>query len=200
MAHYYSEEQESKLRLRKFKAILLGNELEFYSGSGVFSADKVDRGTELLTNKCTIKEGSDILDLGCGIGVVGIAVKKSCPICNVYLTDINKRAVKLARMNTELNRVEVKIFQGNLYEPLKEKKFGVILSNPPYTAGRKVCFEIIEKAAEHLAEGGTLQLVARHQKGGKMLKEKMEEVFGNAEDIAKKSGYRVYKSEKEKAS
>jgi 16S rRNA G1207 methylase RsmC len=39
-----------------------------------------------------------------------------------------------------------------------------------------------------------LQLVARHQKGGKMLEKKMQEVFGNTETLAKKGGFRVYLS------
>jgi 16S rRNA (guanine1207-N2)-methyltransferase len=196
MAHYYSEEQESKLNLRKFKASLRGNDFEFCSGSGVFSTDRVDRGTEILIKNCLIKDGSDILDLGCGIGVIGIAVKKAFPSCSVYMTDINKRAVKLAKMNSELNDADVKIFQGNLYEPVKEKKFDVILTNPPYSAGRKLCYEIIEKSINHLLPNGNLQLVALHNKGGSMLKKKMHEVFGNSGELVKKSGYRVYISEK----
>jgi len=199
MTHYYSEEQDSELRLFKFKAFLRGSELEFYSGSGVFSKKKIDKGTEILINNCSVKEGDDVLDLGCGIGVVGIAIKKDCQSCNLYLTDINKRAVKLARMNAELNNAEVRLFQGNLYEPLKDKMFNVILTNPPYTAGREVCYKIIGEAKEHLKQGGSLQLVARHQKGGRMLEQKMKEVFGNVKELVKKAGYRVYSSEKEKA-
>jgi 16S rRNA (guanine1207-N2)-methyltransferase len=194
MTHYYSEKQTSRLDLMKFKSVLRGHSLEFYSGSGVFSVKKVDKGTMVLIENCLVE--GDVLDIGCGIGVVGIAVKKDCPDCDVFLTDINKRAVKLSRMNAELNNVEVRIFQGDLYEPLKGKKFNIILSNPPYTAGRDVCYKIIKKAADHLVKGGSLQLVARHQKGGKMLERKMEEVFGNVEELVKRSGYRVYKSEK----
>ncbi|MBW2992535.1 methyltransferase [Candidatus Woesearchaeota archaeon] len=194
MVHYYDEKQKSKFSLRKFKARLRGNELEFYSGSGVFSKKKVDKGTMVLVENCIVK--GDVLDMGCGIGVVGVAVKKDCPSCDVYMTDINKRAVKLARMNTELNKVKIKLFQGDLYEPLKGKRFNTILSNPPYTAGREVCYKIIEDAKKHLVDGGSLQLVARHQKGGKMLERKMEEIFGNVKELVKKSGYRVYLSEK----
>lgn len=196
MVHYFSEKQTSKLKLIKLKAFLRGNELEFFSGSGVFSVKKIDKGTEILVNNCLVKEGTDILDMGCGIGVIGVAVKKAHPKCNLFMTDINRRAVKLARMNAELNDVDVRLFQGNLYEPLKDMKFNIILTNPPYTAGREVCYEIIEKAAEHLKPKGTLQLVARHQKGGKMLEKKMKEVFGNVKEVVKRSGYRVYLSEK----
>jgi 16S rRNA G1207 methylase RsmC len=51
---------------------------------------------------------------------------------------------------------------------------------------------MIEKSKDFLKPGGTLQIVARHNKGGKSLSEKMNSVFGNVEDIAKKSGYRIY--------
>ena len=61
-------------------------------------------------------------------------------------------------------------------------------------AGRKICFKIIEDAKQHLKKGGTLQLVARHQKGGGQLEKKMQEVFGNTEVLSKKSGFRVYLS------
>ena len=104
----------------------------------------------------------------------------------------NEKAVKLAKENIKLNDVKAKLLQGDLYEPVKGKKFDTILVNPPFKAGRKLCFQIIEQAKEHLKKKGALQLVAVHNKGGKVLKEKMEEVFGNAEDLEKKSGYRVY--------
>ncbi len=52
----------------------------------------------------------------------------------------------------------------------------------------------IEKAKDYLNKGGLLQVVARHNKGGKQLELKMKGVFGNVESIAKKSGYRIYVS------
>jgi len=55
---------------------------------------------------------------------------------------------------------------------------------------------LIEEARNHLKYGGNLQLVARHNKGGKTLSKKIEEVFGNVKVIAKKAGYWVYLSEK----
>ncbi len=108
------------------------------------------------------------------------------------MTDINERAIKLSRMNIKLNNIEnVIVKKSNLYGNI-EGEFDAIIINPPQTAGKKVCFEIIEKAKEHLKKNGLLQLVARHNKGGKELEKKMKEVFGNVEEIGKKSGYRVY--------
>ena len=86
--------------------------------------------------------------------------------------------------------------KSDLYHKLSGKTFDSILVNPPYVAGRKVCFKIIEEAPLYLKRGGSLQLVARHSKGGKILGERMKDVFGNMEFLAKGSGFRVYYSVK----
>jgi 16S rRNA G1207 methylase RsmC len=83
------------------------------------------------------------------------------------------------------------VLDSDKYEGI-DKKFDVILLNPPQTAGKETCFDMIEGAKEHLKKGGTLQLVARHQKGGRALSEKMKEVFGNVGVLNRKGGYRVY--------
>lgn len=192
--HYYSEKPTSELKLRQIKAILRGKEFLFYTGSGVFSPEKIDIGTTLLINDSIIEPKSKILDLGCGYGPVGITIKKIFPETEVFMTEVNQRAVMLAKKNAKLNHVYVKINPGNLYESIRDEKFDIILVNPPMAAGKKLCFEIIEKAKEHLAQNGTLQLVARHQKGGRELEKKMKEIFGNASELSKKSGFRVYLS------
>ncbi|MBN2111947.1 class I SAM-dependent methyltransferase [Candidatus Woesearchaeota archaeon] len=190
--HYYSEKQTSKLNLGKIRVRLRNHELEFWTGSGVFSGKKVDKGSELLANDSIIKEGWRVLDLGCGYGAVGIAVAKAYTSSEVVLTDINQRAVKLSRMNRKLNKAQnVSVVQGNMYERVNGK-FDTILLNPPQTAGREICFKMIENAKKFLNKGGMLQIVARHKKGGKLLSDKMKSVFGNVEEISKKSGYRIY--------
>ncbi len=190
MEHYYSKHQKSALKLKKINAILRGNELEFYTGSGIFSPDRVDPGTKLLIESCIIKPKWKVLDLGCGYGAVGIAIKKQFPV-KVVMTDINKRAVKLALKNIKVNKVDVEVKEGNLFEKIKGK-FDTILVNPPQKAGKEICFKIIEESYNYLEKNGLLQLVARHQKGGKSLEKKMKEVFWNVRTIARKSGYRVY--------
>ncbi len=179
----------------KINIQLKSGSFELYSGSGVFSKKKLDKGTEVLLNYVIIKDEWNVLDLGCGIGVVGIAIKKLYPETQLTLTDINMRAIKLTKMNAKLHNLEMKIFQSDLFKKIKEK-FDTILTNPPQTAGKDVCFKIIEDSSEFLKKDGILQLVARHNKGGKTLSEKMESVFGNVDTVAKKSGYRLYISKK----
>ncbi len=194
MDHYYSEKQETKFVLRKIKARLRNKDFEFFTSPGIFSGKQVDKATELLINKAIIEEGWRILDLGCGYGPVGIVLGKLFNI-KVVMTDINKRAVKLSKINAGLNKIKADVVRGNLFENIKGK-FDAILLNPPMAAGRKVCFEMIEKSFDFLKGNGLLEIVARHQKGGKILEKKMKEVFGNVKDVAKKGGFRVYISKK----
>ena len=194
--HYYSETQTSELKPKKINASLRGLSIEFWTGSGVFSGKKVDRGSEILACNAIIKPGWRVLDLGCGYGAVGIAVAKAFPNSEVVMTDINSRAVSLARMNRKLNRISnASVVQGNMYSSVSGV-FDAVLLNPPQTAGREVCFKMIVLSRDFLKKGGLLQVVARHNKGGKVLSEKMGLVFGNVGEIAKKSGYRVYVSKK----
>lgn len=196
MEHYYSKYQKSLLNLRKIRQKIKGIEFEFYTGSGVFSKEKIDKGTLLLAESMVVQQNSKVLDIGCGIGIIGIVAAKIFN-ANVVMSDINKRAVMLAKMNAKLNGGSFQIYHGSLYQPIKQNNFGAVISNPPQTAGKEICFKLIEESKNHLKTGGSLQLVARHNKGGSTLSKKMKEVFGNLSILAKKSGYWVYKSVKE---
>ncbi len=183
------------MSLKKVKVNFLGNEFEVNCASGVFSSKKIDKGTELFIKNIQIKDGWDVLDLGCGVGVVGIAVKLAYDNINVVFSDVNKRAIKVTNMNLDLNAIEdVEVIYSDLYAKI-DKKFDTILCNPPQCAGKDVCFSVIDNAKDHLKKNGLLQIVARHNKGGKTLSERMKTVFGNVEEIAKGSGYRVYVSQ-----
>ena len=196
MEHYYFEQQESLLKIKKIKQRIKGFEFEFYTASGVFSKERIDKGTIILAENIEIEKNSKVIDIGCGIGVLGITAAKLFN-ANVVMSDINKRAVSLAKKNAKLSNVKAEIHQGNLYEKIMRRDFDAILSNPPQTAGKETCFKLIEQSTDYLKKSGRLQLVARHNKGGKSLSDKMKEVLGNVKVIAKKSGYWVYVSVKE---
>lgn len=195
--HYFSEKQTSEFKTQEIEAVLRGKRLCFKTGSGVFSIKKVDKGSELLINAALIEKEWSVLDLGCGYGPVGIAVKKAEPSVDVVFTDVNRRAVLLTKDNLRLNKIKGSVLQGDGFAKITGE-FDTVLFNPPQTAGKDLCFQLIEQSLDHLKQGGLLQIVARHKKGGISLSKKMEEVFGNVEVVAKKSGYRIYVSKKEK--
>ncbi|RME55473.1 methyltransferase domain-containing protein, partial [Candidatus Woesearchaeota archaeon] len=165
MSHYYSKKQDSRFDLIKINDTIRGFEIELTSSSGVFSKNKIDLGSKILAENMVVKKNDRVLDLGCGIGIIGIIASKLTEN-EVILTDINERACYLSKLNTKGIK-NIKVKNGDLYETVKNQKFDVILLNPPQTAGKDVCFSMIEQAKNHLVKGGSLQLVARHQKGGK---------------------------------
>lgn len=94
--------------------------------------------TELLVEKILEKYPQDssvnVLDLCTGSGCIGLALKKHRPLWNVFMTDLSIEALKVADENAQRNGLSVKIFQGDLFEPLEGAKvfFDLIVSNPPY--------------------------------------------------------------------
>lgn len=195
MSHYYEKKQTSPLNLQKISALILGNNLELYTGSGVFSKSGVDRGSILLANKAIIRDKWKVLDFGCGYGAIGIAVAKAYPSAKILLSDINKRAVGLAKKNIDMNSVKnASAIQSDLFEKVSEK-FNTILLNPPQSAGKELCIKMIEQSKEHLEKNGLFQMVARHNIGGRELEKHILRIFGNVKEIAKRSGFRIYVSE-----
>jgi len=194
--HYYTVEPTSKLKVKVTKLVLRnGHEYLFKTPSGVYSYGRIDKATKILLDHMVV-HGESLLDLGCGYGVIGIVAKKEYPRMKVFMSDINKRAVEFAKINAKDNNVDVDIRWGDLYEPWKDMRFDMIVCNPPIVAGKRVWMKIIEDAPEYLNDGGSLQMVAYHNKGGKRIKGYMEKVFGNVEDIWKEGGIRIYRSVK----
>ncbi len=194
-SHYFSEEPLGRRGRYEFTVAVRGLTVRIVSSPGVFSAARLDRGTRLLVESMVVEDGWRVLDLGTGYGVIGIVAAKLAPRGYVVMTDINRRAVRLARLNLRLNGVpNAEVRWGDLYEPVRGERFNTIVANPPISAGMETCLRIVDGAPEHLVEGGLLQLVARHNKGGRRLMARMEEVFGNVEVLAAGGGYRVYAS------
>jgi 16S rRNA (guanine1207-N2)-methyltransferase len=201
MSHYYSENQTSELNPQEIEAVVKGNKLKFITGSGVFSKSKVDVGSLTLIENAIIENNWHVLDLGCGYGTIGISLAKINPTIKISMTDINKRAIMLAKKNIKLNKLDkdrFEIYQGNSYEPIIQKnknnktEFDTILLNPPQTAGKKLCIQMITDAKKYLKKNGLLQIVARHNKGGEYFMNLMKEIYDNSEFICKNKGFRVY--------
>jgi len=195
--HYYTENPESQARFGLVSTCLRGKPFEFMTGSGVFSIKRVDLGTRVLIESMILPEEGCVLDVGCGYGAVGIAAAKFNSKLQVVMTDVNRRAVLLARQNAEKNHAfNVEVRHGSLYTPLKNYCFNCILSNPPVSAGMETVATIIRGAPAVMAPGATLQMVLRSKIGKKTLPAVFIETFGNFKVHAIESGYRVLMAEK----
>ncbi|MFQ6053583.1 MAG: class I SAM-dependent methyltransferase [Candidatus Bathyarchaeia archaeon] len=196
--HYYSKRPTSHPRLGLLRCRLRGGEFEFLTASSVFSHRRIDAGTRLLIEAMRLPGSGEALDIGCGYGPIGIVAAKLNSGLEVWMTDVNERAVALAKENARRNRVgNVRVLQGSLYEPVEDRAFDVILTNPPISAGlRRVVEPLIEGSVRHLKPGGSLQVVVRTTKGGGSVKRLLERYLGGFEVVARKSGYRVLKAER----
>jgi 16S rRNA (guanine1207-N2)-methyltransferase len=196
--HYFATIPKSKAKFGIVRARLRGEPFEFLTASSVFSKKQVDLGTRLLIDAMALPETGAVLDVGCGYGAVGIVAAASNSRLHVVMTDVNMRAVRLARQNIEINRVHnAEVRCGYLYEPVKDLTFNCVLSNPPVSAGMETVKAIITEAPKVMAHEATFQMVIRSKIGAKTLPSVFNETFGNCTVLARESGYRVLIAEKQ---
>ena len=190
--HYFSSAPQSNERFGLVRSRLCGKPFEFLTASSVFSKRKVDCGTRLLIESMVLPTTGCILDIGCGYGVVGISAAKFNPKLHVIMTDVNARAVRLAKKNLALNLVtNAEVRYGFFYEPVEDLKFNIVLSNPPVSAGMATVKAIVTGAPKVMAPEASFQMVIRSKIGAKILPALFTEVFGNCGIVARESGYRV---------
>ena len=168
--------------------------MKFLTDAGVFSKKMIDFGSQVLLSSLSFQQGETVLDVGCGYGPLGLSLVKAQGI-HATMVDVNTRALDLAQKNADLNQVEAKIFQSNVYDQV-EGSFDHIISNPPIRAGKKVVHEVLSGSFDHLNPGGDLTIVIQKKQGAPSAKAKMEEVFGNCEILKKDKGYYILRSEK----
>ena len=132
----------------------------------------------------------EVLDLCCGSGCVGLSIARICDNVELTSSDISEAAVSLTKRNAKALRVEGEFLQGDLFEPVGDRRFDMIVCNPPYirtnmiamlqdeikeheprTAldggrdGLDIYRRILEEAPAHLKPSGFLFLEIGHDQG-----------------------------------
>ena len=190
--HYYTENPNSAHDERQVTLRALGNLLAFTTDAGVFSRDGLDRGTEALLDALPELAGR-VLDLGCGWGAVGVALAKRYPALEVVMTDINQRAVALARRNLAANGVAAEVAQGDGFAAVTGE-FDAIVTNPPIRAGKAVIYALFSRARDFLKPGGALYVVIRKQQGAPSALKYLREIYAEAEVIDRSGGFHVIRA------
>lgn len=189
MSYYFDKNTNVESKEVTTRAEIGGKLYTFKTDNNVFSKKGLDFGTRTLLESIDVKNISgDVLDFGCGYGPIGIYIKSNTN-ANVDMIDVNERALNLARKNASINNVEVNIFESNIYSKV-EKKYDYIITNPPIRVGKKILYEILIKAKEHLKEKGRLIFVINKDQGAKSTMKDMQEYY-SVNLIEKNKGFYV---------
>lgn len=193
MSHYFTNDYvKSDKKLIKVK--IGGNDYSFNVDNGVFSKSGLDFGTRTLLESLYMEDiKGDALDFGCGYGPIGIYVADNTS-ANVDMIDVNERSLKLAEENALLNEVNVHIFKSNVFENVS-KKYDFIITNPPIRVGKKILYDILFGANDHLKDRGEMWLVVNKDQGAKSLVKDLSEVY-DAEVIRKNKGFYIIRAKK----
>lgn len=195
MQHYFIDKEHAPSDFFDFNDQVLDLNLCFRSCDSIFSKNKIDDGTrtllETIVKKCTLS--GNCLDLGCGLGVIGIALAKKYGV-NFDMVDINGTAVKLSRQNTITNNVQrqTNVFESDGFNSITAT-YDNIITNPPIKTGKTLLFSLMDGAHQHLKPNGQLVLVIRKDHGMESLKKHLLELFGNCSILERNKGYYILK-------
>ena len=95
-------------------------------------------------------EPVDIIDLGCGTGAIGISLEKKVSTKSVDLVDISDEALEVTHINCGKLNSSANIIQSNFFSNI-DKKYDVIISNPPYIELNEEIEDIVKNNEPHLA-------------------------------------------------
>ena len=196
LEHYFTNNENLKSELRKLIYNYEDVSFEFFSDNGVFAKNKIDYASKLLVEsfikeKRDDKSDGDILDVGCGSGILSIVSLKELNK-KVELVDVNKRALHLCERNIKVNEVNGKAYESNAYECVKNK-YEYIITNPPIRAGKETVLNILKGARNHLLDNGELWFVINKDQGAKSTANSLKDCY-NIEVVAKSKGFFVFKA------
>ena len=146
--------------------------------------------TELIVEnvlKLAGRNNETIVDLGTGCGNLAVALAKELPEADIIATDISRKALKMARLNAELQGMSrVRCVRGSLFSPLENlglrKKCDFIVSNPPY---------VTELEWEALSDGIKNYEPKKALVAGKTGLEVIDPIVKNAPGFLKRGGFLV---------
>lgn len=169
-----------------------GGEYTIITQPGLFSADHLDDGTALLLDHMPVKPGEEVLDIGCGYGIIGLVAARAG--AQVVMVDDNLLAVRCARASAAANRLaeSCTVLPGDMTSPVQDRRFDLIVSNPPFhdefatttSPGER----LVRESYDRLHRGGHLRLVANRFLAYDRV---MQQIFGSVRTIAETERYRV---------
>ncbi len=140
-----------------------GHDLNFRVSQMLFSSQGIDHGTQRLLRTFIFEKidtYNKVLDLGCGYGPIGIALKSFYSTSIVHMVDRDALALDYTRQNANLNNVnDIKIYASLGYDDIVDTDFDLIVSNIPAKIGEKALRHVLKDARFYLKPRGRVAIV-----------------------------------------
>ena len=189
--HYFSADPAVAFKRAPVAATVWGHELAMASGSGVFAQGRLDIGTAVLFRETGPPAPGRILDLGCGYGMIGLAIAVAVPGAVVTGVDVNERALLLARENADSLGVADRFTAALPAAVPAEATYDEIWSNPPIRIGKEALHDLLLTWLPRLVPGGRAVMVVGKNLGADSLQRWLGEQGYPTERVASAKGFRV---------
>ena len=195
--HYFSADPDTPFERESFTAEVWGHELALESGAGVFSRGHLDHATAVLLRELDPPAQGQFLDLGCGYGVIGLAIARAVPLANVTGVDVNERALALANENARTAGLDSRFVACTPEQVPGNQVFDEIWSNPPIRIGKEALHELLLTWLPRLAPGGRMVMVVGKNLGADSLQRWLTEQGWPTTRLASAKGFRVLESRRD---
>jgi 16S rRNA G1207 methylase RsmC len=192
VSHYFHTPSGAEHR-RQVAMRFWDTDWSFTTADGVSSADGLDLGTSVLLRESTPPSGATrLLDLGCGYGVLAVALASACPGAQVDAVDTNERALELCAANATAHGLAARVHPMLPEQADPEARYDEIWSNPPIRIGKAALHELLLTWLPRLAPGGTARLVVGRNLGADSLQAWLTASGYRCERTASAKGFRVF--------
>jgi len=189
--HYFSADPSVPFARETFTCEVWGHELTLVSGSGVFSRGHLDHATAVLFRETEPPVQGRFLDLGCGYGVIGLAIAAAVPLATITAVDVNDRAIALANENARTLGVQGRFVACRPEQVPGGDVYDEIWSNPPIRIGKDALHELLLTWLPRLAPGGRAVMVVGKNLGADSLQRWLGDQGFPTGRLASAKGFRV---------
>lgn len=192
MSHYF-ETPDRPGRRHEVRATIWGRDYTFTSAPGVFSAHRLDLGTQVLFRGTAAPPPGTrrLLDLGCGFGPIAIALARECPSAQVDAVDVNDLALELTRENALRHQVEARVRAARPELLPDDGPYDEIWSNPPIRIGKPALHQLLTTWLPRLRPDGVFWLVVGKNLGADSLQAWLGDQGWPTQRVASAKGFRV---------
>ncbi|OIH83150.1 16S rRNA methyltransferase [Arthrobacter sp. UCD-GKA] len=167
--HYFSAQPSTPEKRRTISVELGGATRKLQSSGGVFSPDRIDKGTAVLLRGVPAPSAEgNLLDIGCGWGPIALSMALASPEATIHAVDVNERSLALTRDNAAaLGLKNVVVALPDDVDPART--YNTIWSNPPIRIGKEALHELLLLWLPRLSPGGEAWLVVQKNLGADSL-------------------------------